>query len=208
MVMFSNYTGTQLTLATLKGATAGAGGTINLSYYPTSSTGNGTNTIANDPTGFTLTPTIVTNPPQPQVISGTFCPQNNDFVVGLSWVQYSVDASNRLNRATSAGGAPDVVADNILGFKVGAATYQSAAGLGTLTSTSFYSFNASNQQTATPPGYNNQFTLIRSIRVSLIGRTPPGQFTGQNFRNSFDGGQYRIQALSLVINPRNLSMND
>jgi hypothetical protein len=46
------------------------------------------------------------------------------------------------------------------------------------------------------------------VRVSLIGRTPPGQFTGQNFRNTYDGGQYRIQALSLVINPRNLSMND
>jgi hypothetical protein len=50
--------------------------------------------------------------------------------------------------------------------------------------------------------------MIRSIRVSLIGRTPQGQFTGSNFRNTYDGGQYRIQALSLVINPRNLSMND
>ena len=79
---------------------------------------------------------------------------------------------------------------------------------GTTVSSPSYSFNASNAPTATPPGYSNQFTMIRSIRVSLIGRTPKGQFTGSNFRNTYDGGQYRIQALSLVINPRNLSMND
>ena len=204
MIMFSNYDGSQMTVATLKGAAAGAGGVINLTYYPTNANGNGTNTIAYDPTGLTITPTPVTVPPQPEVISGTFCPPTGDFVVGLSWVQYSVNAQNQLIRATSAGGTPDVIADNIIGFKVGAATYQG----GMTVSSPSYSFNASNSSTATPPGYSNQFTMIRSIRVSLIGRTPKGQFTGSNFRNSYDGGQYRIQALSLVINPRNLSMND
>ena len=28
------------------------------------------------------------------------------------------------------------------------------------------------------------------------------------FANSFDGQSYKIQALSIIVNPRNLSMND
>ena len=90
-------------------------------------------------------------------------------------------------------------------FKVGAATY----GTGNETTTAFVQFNASNATTATPAGYSNQFTMIRSIRVSLIGRTQPDSIYRKQFSQFFfDGGQYRIQALSLVINPRNLSMND
>jgi hypothetical protein len=201
-IMFMNYNGNQMTVAKLTGATAGAGGTINITYNPTNA--NGTNTSSlNDPFGLTLTLPPATDPDQ---LTDQFCPATGDYVVALSYVTYSVNGTNQLVRTTAATVAlPDVIADNIIGFKVGAATYQSGGGS---TSTPSYSFNASNATTATPQGYNNQFTLIRSIRVSLIGRTPPGQFTGQGFRNTYDGGQYRIQALSLVINPRNLSMND
>jgi len=200
-IMFMNYNGNQMTVARLTGATAGAGGTINITYAPTDNLGRNTS-LTNDPFNLTLTLPLASDPDQ---LTDQFCPATGDYVVALNYVTYSVDATNRLVRATAATAAnPDVIADNVLGFKVGAATYQGTG----LTSTSFYSFNANNPSTATPPGYNNQFTLIRSIRVSLIGRTPPGQFTGQSFRNNFDGGQYRIQALSLVINPRNLSMND
>ncbi len=117
-------------------------------------------------------------------------------------MKYSVNGSNQLVRTTAATVVnPDIIADNIIGFKVGAATYGTGSGT---TSSPSYSFNASNATTATPAGYNNQFTMIRSIRVSLIGRTQPGQFTGSDFRNSYDGGGIGIQALSLVINPRNL----
>jgi prepilin-type N-terminal cleavage/methylation domain-containing protein len=205
-IMFMNGNGNQMTVAKLSGATAGAGGTINITYGATQA--NGTNTggaTGNDPFNLTWTLPPVTDPDQ---LTDQFCPSNGDYIVGLSYVTYSVNNTNQLIRTTAATALnPDIIADQIIGFKVGAATYQ-ALGAGNSTSTPAYSFNASSPTTATPPGYNNQFSLIRSIRVSLIGRTPPGQFTGSAFRNSFDGNQYRIQALSLVINPRNLSMND
>ena len=200
-VLFMNYNGNQMTVAKLTGATAGSGGTVNITYSPTNA--NGTNSSANDPFGLTLTVPPATDPDQ---LTDQFCPATGDYVVALSYVKYSVNGSNQLVRTTAATVVnPDIIADNIIGFKVGAATYGTGSGT---TSSPSYSFNASNATTATPAGYNNQFTMIRSIRVSLIGRTQPGQFTGSDFRNSYDGGQYRIQALSLVINPRNLSMND
>jgi prepilin-type N-terminal cleavage/methylation domain-containing protein len=200
-VMFMNYNGNQMTVARLTGASAGTGGVINITYAPTNA--DGTNSSANDPFGLTLTAPPATDPDQ---LTDKFCPATGDYVVALSYVTYSVNAVNQLVRTTAATVVtPDIIADNIIGFKVGAATYQSGGGS---TSTPSYSFNASNSPTATPQGYSSQYTMIRSIRVSLIGRTPQGQFTGSNFRNTYDGGQYRIQALSLVINPRNLSMND
>jgi prepilin-type N-terminal cleavage/methylation domain-containing protein len=200
-IMFMNGNGNQMTVAKLSGSAAGAGGAINITYGATAA--NGTNSIGNDPFGLTWTVPPVTDPDQ---LTDQFCPANGDYVVDLSYVTYSVNASNQLIRTTAATVvSPDIVADQIIGFKVGAATYQSGGGS---TSTPAYSFNAANAPAANPQGYSSQFSLIRSIRVSLIGRTPPGQFTGSAFRNTFDGGQYRIQALSLVINPRNLSMND
>jgi prepilin-type N-terminal cleavage/methylation domain-containing protein len=200
-IMFMNGNGNQMTIATLTGATTGGGGVINIAYGPTNA--NGTNGAANDPFGLTA---VVPPASDPDQLADQFCPTNGDYVVGLSYVKYSVNATNQLIRTTAATVAnPDIIADQIIGFKVGAATYQSGGGS---TSTPSYSFAATNAPTANPPGYSSNFTLIRSIRVSLIGRTTPGQFTGSTFRNSFDGGQYRIQALSLVINPRNLSMND
>jgi prepilin-type N-terminal cleavage/methylation domain-containing protein len=201
--MFMNFQGNQMTIATVKSAAAGAAGTINITYGATNA--NGTNAAGaggNDPFGLTWVVPTVNDPG----LGDQFCPSTGDYVVPLSYVTYGVNGTNQLTRTTAANVAnPDIIADQIIGFKVGAATYQSG---GSSTSTPSYSFNASNTPAQSPPGYNSDFTLIRSIRVSIIGRTPPGQFTGSGFRNTFDGGQYRIQALSLVINPRNLSMND
>ncbi len=199
--MLMNGNGNQMTIVTLTAAAAGAGNTINLTYKPTNANGTNTGGVnSNDPFGLTWNVPPASDPDQ---LTDQFCPANGDYIVPLSYVQYSVNGNNQLIRQTAT--TTDIIADQIIGLKIGAATYQSGGGT---TSTPAYSFTASNATTATPPGYNSQFTLIRSIRVSLIGRTPPGQFTGSAFRNSFDGGQYRIQALSLVINPRNLSMND
>ena len=195
-VMFMKPDNTQFTVAQLTAA-SGNSGVTTLTYTPTNADG----TSPSDPTLLTATPNPPNAPPGYEGVGDKFC-NPGDLAVGLSWVEYYVDGQNRLVRKTS-GGSQEYVADNILGFKVGAATYQSGAG--NSTSTPAYSFCATCPQ---PTGYSNIFTLIRSVRVSLIGRTPPGQFTGQSFRNNYDGGQYRIQALSLVINPRNLSMND
>jgi hypothetical protein len=44
--------------------------------------------------------------------------------------------------------------------------------------------------------------------ISLIGRTKPTTDPSYKFRNSFDSGAYEIQGVSLVVNPRNMSMSD
>jgi hypothetical protein len=52
------------------------------------------------------------------------------------------------------------------------------------------------------------FSAVRSVRTSIIARTPPSSDPNYPFRNSFDGGAYQILGASVVVNPRNLSMND
>jgi len=56
--------------------------------------------------------------------------------------------------------------------------------------------------------YLNNYTFVRSIRISLIGRTVPTTDPTYVFRNTFDTGPYQVQGISLVINPRNMSMGD
>ena len=80
--------------------------------------------------------------------------------------------------------------------EVGATIWNSASN----TSSDFYSFDASS--------YSHNYSLVRSVRLSLIGRTPPNQSGPNNFQNNFDGGNYQIQAISIAVNPRNLSMRD
>jgi hypothetical protein len=90
-------------------------------------------------------------------------------------------------------GQTNVIAEQIIGFKVGATIWNAASG-----TDNTYSFDSSS--------YNHDWPLIRSVRVSMIGRTPPDW--SNTFRNSFDGGPYKIESVSVVINPRNSSMND
>ena len=201
-ILFINGAGNQMTVATLTAPGAIVGGKIQLSHTATNPDGsNNPGPPTNDPLG--LTTNFDTTDPL-YSLGTQYCPANGDWVVKLTPITYSVNGLNQLTR-TVPGAAPDVIADQVIGFKVGASTFTSA-GVGS--STASYSFNAANKPTDTPPGYSSKFNSIRSIRVSLIGRTPPNQFTGTGFRNSFDGGTYKIQAISLVINPRNLSMND
>ena len=135
-----------------------------------------------------------------------FCP--GDWVLRIKAVTYQVDASDpadpKLTRTVD-GGNPDIIADQIIGFKVGAMTWNTTVG----DDQANYSFNAAEK----PPsqgctdncGYNSDWSLIRSVMVSFIGRTAP-DYTN-NFRNTFDSGPYKVQAISVVINPRNLSMS-
>jgi len=96
-----------------------------------------------------------------------------------------------------------VVAEQVIGFKLGASIWNDSNG------TDQYYFDASAYPNADGTGtdpYN--YTLVRSIRVSLIGRTTPIVDPTYSFRNTFDNGAYQIQAVSVVVNPRNLSMKD
>jgi len=187
-VLFLNSTGNQFTTGMLTGAVT-AGTNITLQFQKTGTAiGLGGNTPANDPLGVT-TQALPAN--YTDQLSNTFCQATGGSVVLLGKTTYTVNGTNQLTRQVG-GGAAEQIADQIIGFKVGVSQFTTAAG----TSGQYF--------------YDNSYysRSIRSVRVSVIGRTNPNQWSGSNFTNSFDGGNYKIEALSLVINPRNLSMND
>jgi hypothetical protein len=159
---------------------------VQLQHNPTA--GDGSNLSADDPLGITTNPS--------NKLGTSFC--TNDWIMKLAPVTYAVDATDpadpKLTRKQN--GSIDVIAEQVIGFKVGATIWNSASN----TSSAFYSFDASS--------YAYNYSLIRSVRLSMIGRTAPNQSGGSSFQNSFDQGNYQIQAISIAVNPRNLSMRD
>lgn len=122
-----------------------------------------------------------------------------------------------------------VLVDQIIGFKVGADLYASSSAPTDLASYSYNSATYCNGGIETsvgpPPVFVNcdqtpqpaagldpyDFALIRSIRVSLIGRTPPGgdlDLTKSKFQNGFDGGPYLVQQASVIVNLRGISISN
>jgi hypothetical protein len=102
-----------------------------------------------------------------------------------------------------------VMMDQVVGFKVGAAWWNE------IQSSFPYCYNSGaycDPPPITPgntiPGYNNQFTLIRSVRITIIGRTTPNTDPRYTYRNPFDLGPYLIRGSSIVVDPRNLTMNN
>jgi prepilin-type N-terminal cleavage/methylation domain-containing protein len=183
-VLFLNNTGNQFTTGKITGAaTVGA----NISLWFTKTNADGTNSVANDPLNVTTKAMPAGSTDQ---LGTSFCTGSN--VVLLGTTTYTVNGTNQLTRQVGAAGAIDTIADQIIGFKVGVSQFNNVG----VTSGQYF--------------YDNSFTTraIRSVRVSVIGRTTPGQWSGVTFANTFDGGNYKIEALSLVVNPRNLSMND
>jgi type II secretory pathway pseudopilin PulG len=176
--------GSQMTTTKLTADGLVSGGKVHLAHNPTGV--DGTNTAANDPLA-------LTNTADNNKLGRQFC--NTDWVLKLAPITYTVDASDPTDPklVRTEGGQTNVIAEQIIGFKVGATIWNSANGTdGT------YDFDAAD--------YNHDWSLIRSVRISMIGRTAPDW--NSTFRNSFDGGAYKIQSVSVVINPRNSSMND
>ena len=134
-----------------------------------------------------------------------------DWVLKLNPVVYSVDigtASNPKLVRKQGSAAADVIAEQVVGFRVGASVRNGSADQP-------YNFNAAQKSVAngcTLPadqcGYDSDWSKVRAVRVSLIGRTPPANDPNNKYANAFDGGPYKIQGVSVTINPRNLSMND
>jgi len=121
-----------------------------------------------------------------------------DWVLRLLPIQYSVDVTNPSDPklVRTQGGVPNVVMDQVIGFKVGAVWWNNS-----LTLDDFqYDYNSAD--------YGNNFTLVRAIRVSIIGRTPPSTDPTYTYTNPFDGGRYQIRGSSIVVNPRNLTMSN
>lgn len=188
--------GSQMTTAVLTKDGSVSGNKVQLQHNPTGADGSNTS----DPFG-------IANATDSNKLGTQFC--TTDWILKISVITYSVDASNPANpqlvRSIN-GFAPVVIADQIIGFKVGAMTWNTTAN----DDQSTYLFNAP----ALPPssgctqmcGYQNDWSLIRAVLVSVIGRTAAAP--ADPFRNAFDGGPYKVQSVSVVINPRNLSMND
>lgn len=113
-----------------------------------------------------------------------------------------------------------VVTDQVISFKVGADLWNNKQT--NATDLANYIYNAAHycsdaitgvDCTATPPSqYDpNDFTLVRAVRASLIGRTPPRSdptIQGGLFQNGFDNGPYLVQQASVVVDLRNLSNVD
>jgi prepilin-type N-terminal cleavage/methylation domain-containing protein len=202
--------GTTMTTAILTAAAA-SGANVLLTFNATRSDGANPN-AANDPLNLTTLANLDTAL-IPLTLTDSFC-SGTDWVVKIAPIKYWVDTTVATNPTLTRteNGLDNPIASQIIGFKVGASsvtmngTNTAAAG-----STGNYCYDAA--QTA-PPCYDNNFDEIRSIRISLIGRTPPNLYINSNtarttlFTNSFDQQSYKVQSLSVIVNPRNLSMND
>jgi prepilin-type N-terminal cleavage/methylation domain-containing protein len=109
-----------------------------------------------------------------------------DWVLKVNSVVYAVNTSNQLTRTVN--GTTQVIADNVMSFRVGALLYGGSS----------YNY--------LPTNPINDPRQIRSVRVSLIGSTTPDP--SSPFRNTYDGGPYRVEGTSFIVNPRNLSLHD
>jgi prepilin-type N-terminal cleavage/methylation domain-containing protein len=148
---------------------------------------------AKDPLGI-YDPTAAANPPECSRFFNSFNP-GLDYAIRLTSTKYYVDttvaANPKLVRLVTGAAGPDVVAEQIIGFQVGAWS----------SNTSAYNMD--------PSAYGRDWASIRSLLVRIVARAAPSndnQGTG-NFKNSYDQGPYQVQGMSVVINPRNMSSN-
>jgi prepilin-type N-terminal cleavage/methylation domain-containing protein len=185
--------GNLMTTVVLTADSTVSGSAVQLTFTGTSSSTPGVNSTD---------PLWISNSTDSTVLTGTFNPPPaNDYALRLNVVKYVVDyTTDPTNPALTrkAGNGPvDILATQIIGFKVGASTRSSAA-TGNIDTN--YSFDTST--------YSSDWSQIRAIRVSLIGRTTPNTDPMNKFKNSLDSGPYRIEGASVTINPRNMTMGD
>jgi hypothetical protein len=174
--------GSQMTSTLVTTDASVVGSTVKITHNITNA--DGTNSASNDPLS-------ITNSADIGVLGVQYCP--TDFVLKLAPISYYVDASDKTNPKLMRlqNGTANIVSEQVIGFKVGASIWNGTSAL-------TYDFDASH--------YSHNWSAIRSVRISLIGRTGPNP--GGSFQNTFDGGNYKVESVSVVVNPRNLSMND
>lgn len=201
LMMFSNTVNASSGMPTITtfpltaaGTVSGSNVTINFTRNTTPVSGTpGTGTWTGDTLGVSniyaisdpfLNPDGSTNPGL--LYLGTSF-DSTDWVLKTSSIVYSVNSASQLTRTVN-GGTAQVIADNIVGFKVGASLY----------GTSTYAY--------LPGTPISDPRKIRSLRVSFIGKTTSDP--SNPFKNSYDGGHYKLEGTSFIINPRNLSLHD
>ncbi len=200
-LLFLNNSGSRITSVVLTTNAVPAGSAVKFSFNPTNA--DGSNAPANDPLDITA---CDGNSPcsAGDKLGVQFC--GGDWVLKLAPVTYQVDSSNasdpKLTRTQ--GGSTAIVMEQVIGFRVGATIWND----GSQTTSTQYNYAASTYTNNTPGDEAYNFTLVRSVRISLIGRTNPNVGPASTFQNAFDQGPYQVSGIAIVVNPRNLSMND
>ena len=186
----SNPRMTTVTLTSPVGTVSGS--SIQVNFTPTLA--GGVPAVVPDPMG------IITTGDTDQ-LTNSFDPAQ-DYAIRLSAISYGVDTSDptnpklvRVPYGTALAGAQNVIAEQIIGFKVGAWN----------TFTNSYVYDSTLAKPART-GYGGDWTSIKAVRIDLTARTPGNSDPASKFRNTLDGGPYQVQKISVVINPRNLSM--
>ena len=215
LILFVKNDGSQYTTVKLSanGSTGTIGGFTNryvtlTGHTTTSTTTPGLNTTTDDAYDMTTHANAM--------LGESFC--TSDWVLRLTPIQYSVDltdTSNPVLTRSVAGTAQTLsqktLATQIIGFKVGASLYNSTTDTDSTTycfSARAYDSNCPGVAAGTDGAWAYNYTLVRSVMISLIGRTKPVTDPTYTFRNVFDQGPYEIQGVSVVVNPRNMSMAD
>ncbi len=200
MLLFLTSSGRKMTSVVLTANPTIGASAVKFLFNATNT--DGTNSLANDPLDITA-------------CDGQSCPTTNNFgdqfcggdwVLKLAPISYQVDSSDptdpKLTRTV--GGITSIVMEQVIGFKVGATIWNNA----TDTVSTQYNYDASTYSNTTAGDQAWNFTLVRSLRMSLIGRTTPNFNPEYLFKNPFDSGPYQVEGMSIVVNPRNMSMND
>jgi hypothetical protein len=199
----STYTTAVLT-ADPVAATVGGLFYVQLTHGATVPASGATNNIAgtnssttNDPLQITVNQDTAAGTYQNTMLADSYCA--TDYVLRLTPVLYSEDTTTPTNPTLvrqepgSATTTVQKLAEQIIGFKVMVTLINDPLG-------NVYHWKNSD--------YSNNYTQVRSIRISLIGRTVPVTDPTYVFRNTFDTGPYQVQGISVVVNPRNMSMGD
>jgi prepilin-type N-terminal cleavage/methylation domain-containing protein len=199
-VLFLTSNGKKMTAVVLTAAPVVSGSAVRFSFNGTRT--DGTNTLANDPLNITACDNHTC--PTPNNFGMQFC--GADWVLKLAPIMYQVDSTNGANPKLmrTQNGSTAIVMEQVIGFKVGATIWNNS----TATVSTQYNYDASSytNNTAGDQGWN--FTLVRSVRISLIERSTPNTNPAYLFRNLFDNGPYQVEGTAVVVNPRNMTMND
>jgi prepilin-type N-terminal cleavage/methylation domain-containing protein len=199
-ILFLSANGKTMTAVVLNAYPVISGSTVQFSFNGTRT--DGTNTLANDPLDITACDNATC--PAPNNFGQQFC--GADWIIKLAPITYQVDASDPTNPklTRTQNGTTSVVTEQLIGFKIGATIWNAA----TLEVSNQYNYDASTYTNNTAGDQAWNFTLVRSVRISLIGRSKPSTNPNYRFRNNFDGGPYQVAGTAFVVNPRNMSMND